>query len=153
MRILIFGGAGFIGSHLVDRLVAEGHKVVVVDDLSNGRLENLFPVFSKISFINRDISKPFYKEFPIATKSDIIYQLACFPRSTSYLDPVRDAEVNAIGMINALELARTSGAKVIFSSNSGIYDTATLPISEDAEDTPKAPYDLTKLMAERYLEL
>lgn len=143
----------FIGSHLVERLVGEGHKVIVVDDLSNGRLENLFPIFDKISFLARDISKPFYKEFPHSTKSDIIYHLACFPRSMSYLDPVRDAEVNVIGMINVLELAKKTGAKVIFSSNSGIYDTSQLPINEAAADTPKSPYDLTKLTAEKYLAL
>ena len=138
---------------MVDRLVTEGHKVIIFDDMSNGLLENLYPVFRKISLFNRDISKPFYKEFPIATKSDVIYHLACFPRSMSYLDPIRDAEVNILGMINVLELARKTGAKVIFSSNSGIYDTSKLPINEDAIDTPKAPYDLTKLVAEKYLSL
>jgi len=153
MRICVTGGVGFIGSHLVERLVSEGNKVTVVDDLSNGTINNLSRVQQKITFLRRDVSHPFYKEFPQSTKADVIFHLACFPRSMSFENPTRDVEVNVNGMINVLELARKTGAKVIFSSNSGIYDTSKLPINEEAEDTPQTPYDLNKLTAERYLKL
>jgi len=153
MRICVSGGAGFIGSPLVDRLVSEGYKVTVVDDLSNGSISNLSRVQQKITFLRRDVSLPFYNEFPKSTNADTIFHLACFPRSMSFENPTRDVEVNINGMVNVLELARKTGAKVIFSSNSGIYDTSKLPINEGAEDTPKTPYDLNKLTAERYLKL
>jgi len=153
MRILCTGSAGFIGSNLVDRLVGEAHKVIVIDDLSNGRIENLDAVRDKITFLGRDVSRPFYKEFPKTTDCDLIYHLSCFPRSMSFDNPVRDVEVNVIGMINVLERARLSDARVIFSSNSGIYETEYLPINEEIRDHPTAPYDLDKLMAEKYLEL
>lgn len=153
MRICVSGGAGFIGSHLVERLVSKGNKVIVVDDLSNGTINNLSQVQQKITFLRRDVSIPFYKEFPQSTKADTIFHLACFPRSMSFENPTRDVEVNINGMVNVLELARKTGAKVIFSSNSGIYDTSKLPINEEAEDTPKTPYDLNKLTSERYLKL
>jgi len=69
------------------------------------------------------------------------------------MNPQRDVEVNVIGMVNVLELARKSGAKVIFSSNSGIYDASKIPINESTPDNPKTPYDLDKLQAENYLKL
>ena len=153
MRFLVTGGAGFIGSHLVERLVSEGNKITVVDDLSNGSINNLSRVQQKITFLRRDVSTPFYKEFPKSTNVDVIFHMACFPRSMSFKNPTRDVEVNVNGMVNILELAKKTGAKVIFSSNSGIYDTSKIPINEDAEDTPKTPYDLNKLTAERYLKL
>ena len=150
-RVLISGGAGFVGSSLVERLVAENYKVIIVDDLSNGRIENLRNVFDKITFIGRDVSTPFYKEFPKTVKADIIYHLSCFPRSMSFDNPVRDVEVNVIGMVNILELARMNDSRVIFSSNSGIYNTTEIPINEETPDHPTAPYDLDKLMAEEYM--
>lgn len=116
-------------------------------------MNNLSKVKDEISFIRRDISIPYHEEFPDPTKPDVIFHLACFPRSMSFNNPTRDVDVNINGMVNTLELARRTGAKVIFSSNSGIYDTSRIPIDEEAEDTPKTPYDLNKLTAERYLRL
>lgn len=147
-RILVTGGAGFIGSHLVERLVDLNHEVIVLDDLSNGNLQNLKNLRDKITFINRDVSVPFS-----LSGLNAIFHLACFPRSRSFVNPRRDIEVNVIGMINVLELARKNEAKVIFSSNSGIYDTSGIPIDENTLDDPKTPYDLDKLQAENYLKL
>jgi len=147
-RILVTGGAGFIGSHLVEKLVDLNHEVVVLDDLSNGNLQNLKKVRDEITFIKHDVSMPF--SLPVL---NAIFHLACFPRSRSFENPRRDIEVNVIGMINVLELARKNDAKVIFSSNSGIYDTSRIPIDENTPDYPKTPYDLDKLQAENYLKL
>lgn len=147
-RVLVTGGAGFIGSHLVERLVDLNHEVVVLDDLSNGNLQNLRNVRDEITLIKQDVSVHF-------SLSDLnaIFHLACFPRSRSFENPRRDIEVNVIGMINILELARKNDSKVIFSSNSGIYDTSRIPIDENTPDDPKTPYDLDKLQAENYMKL
>ena len=149
MRILITGGAGFIGSHLAEALVKGEHDITVLDDLSNGTINNLESIHGEYKFIRGDVAK----NGTITEEYETIYHLACWPRSRSFSDPFRDVEVNVNGMVNVLEAARKSDAKVIFSSNSGIYDTSTLPITEDSPDNPKTPYDLNKLTAERYLEL
>lgn len=151
MKVLVTGGAGFIGSHLVERLVNLEHEVFVIDDLSNGNLHNLKTVSDEIQFYHRDISHPLLNTIE---PMDVIYHLACFPRSMSLQNPQRDIEVNVKGIVNILELARQGNStRVIFSSNSGIYDTSQLPIAEMASNDPKTPYDLNKLHAERYLTL
>jgi len=150
MRVVVTGGAGFIGSHLVERLVELGHDVTVLDDLSNGSPENLGAVQDRIVFVKHDVS---IGPPPTREAADAFYHLACFPRSKSFGDPVRDVEVNVIGMVNVIERARKNKARIIFTSNSGIYDTRRLPISELAPDDPKTPYDLDKLQAENYLKL
>jgi UDP-glucose 4-epimerase len=152
MRILVTGGAGFVGSHLVERLVDVGHKVDVIDDLSNGRKDNLKTVRRQIRFHENDVSLSLVKHLS-RTKFDAIYHLPCFPRSRSFEEPKRDVEVNVIGMVNVLELAKKDKPKIIFSSNSGIYDTSKMPIDESTRDDPKTPYDLDKLQAEKYLKL
>jgi UDP-glucose 4-epimerase len=154
MEILVTGGAGFVGSHLVDRLVTSGHRVTVIDDLSNGTLENLAAVIDEVTFIQKDITSPPETWFAAAPPVfDVIYNLACWPRSRSFTDPKRDVEVNVIGMIHAILLAQDTGARIVFSSNSGIYDTSTIPIDESTGDNPKTPYDLDKLQAEEFLKL
>lgn len=123
-----------------------------MDGLNNG-LENLKKVIQKIIFLKYDVFKPFYEIDSSTSKVDVVFHLACFPRSQSFANPIRDVEVNVNGMVNVLEMTRRCKAKVIFSSNSGIYDTSKIPINEEAEDKPKTPYDLNKLTAERYLKL
>jgi UDP-glucose 4-epimerase len=146
MRVLVTGGAGFIGSHLVDRLVARGDGVTVIDDLSNGSLDNL--PLSQIAFKRRDISQP----LPVMGGFDVIYHLACHPRSRSFTEPRRDVDVNLRGMVNMLEYARAVGARVVFSSNSGIYDSAIQPIREGNPEKPTTPYDVTKLASEHMIK-
>jgi UDP-glucose 4-epimerase len=154
VRVLVTGGAGFVGSHLTDTLVAEGHIVTIIDDLSNGSLANMARVRDRVTFVEKDITLPvetwFGGEPPVF---DVIYNLACWPRSRSFANPRRDVEVNVIGMVHAIELALRSDARVIFSSNSGIYDTSSMPISEATSDDPKTPYDLDKLTAEEFLKI
>jgi UDP-glucose 4-epimerase len=152
MQILITGGAGFVGSHLVEKLASLGHEIDIIDDLSNGSKDNLRNVMNKIRFAERDVVEPFTDMYQ-DRKLDVIYHLACYPRSRSFGNPKRDVEVNVIGIVNALELARLKKARVIFSSNSGIYDTSRIPISEKTSDDPKTPYDLDKLQAENFMKL
>jgi len=154
MDVLVTGGAGFVGGHLVSRLVGQGHHVTVIDDLSNGRLENLAGVLDRILFVKKDITEPpdqWFDHKP--TPFHAIYNLACWPRSRSFQYPKRDIEVNVIGMVHAIQLALACKARILFSSNSGIYDTGQIPICELTEDNPKTPYDLDKLQAEQFLKL
>jgi UDP-glucose 4-epimerase len=152
MRILVAGGAGFVGSHLVEKLVGLDHQVDVLDDLSNGRKDKLKAVWRQIRFHEIDVSQPLVK-YLSGNKFEAVYHLPCFPRSRSFEDPKRDVEVNVIGIVNILELAKKYKSRVIFSSNSGIYDTSKMPIDEKTPDDPKTPYDLDKLQAEKYLKL
>jgi UDP-glucose 4-epimerase len=155
-KFLITGGAGFIGSHLAEKLVEEKAKVVVLDDFSNGRLENLEKVKDKIKIIKADVSWSFEKIKKILRdyKFDGIFHLACHPRSLSLKNPFRDLEVNARGMLNVLELAKLNRCKVVFTSNSGIYgEPKYLPIDEKHPDNPTTPYDANKLVAEHYMKI
>lgn len=153
-RILVTGGAGFVGSHLVDSLLAANHNVTVIDDLSNGSLDNLATTIDRIQFIQQDITLPPESWFGGTIPSfDVVYNLACWPRSRSFADPKRDVEVNVIGTLHSALLGQQCGARVIFSSNSGIYDTSVIPISETTSDAPKTPYDLDKLVGEEFLKL
>jgi len=154
-KYLITGGAGFVGSHLADRLVRHGDEVTVIDDFSNGSKENISHL--SVNLLKTDISKklaPAILKKLADKKFDVIYHLACFPRSMSFEDPFRDVEVNVAGMVNVLELAKRTKSKVVFSSNSGIYGTPEkLPINEDCEDRPSSPYDVDKLAAEYFLKV
>jgi len=149
---MITGGAGFIGSHLAEELVERGRNLVVVDDLSNGRVDNLSTVEGRISFSRHDITRGLL-ELDGLEKLDEIYHLACYPRQISFANPVRDCEVNLIGMISCLELARETGAKVLFTSNTGIVSNPqTLPVDETFAPNPLTPYDTNKLASEYMLK-
>jgi len=153
---LITGGAGFVGSHLAEKLVHDKATVVIVDDFSNGTMANLEKVKDKVTVLKQDISAPFaqLKEALGGHRFDGIFHLACFPRSLSLKDPFRDLEVNAKGTLNVLELARLNKVKVVFTSNSGIYgDPEYLPINEKHPDKPSTPYDANKLVSEYYLKI
>jgi UDP-glucose 4-epimerase len=155
--ILVSGGAGFIGSHLVEKLVSQNEDVIVVDDFSNGYIENLSRVINKIKIIKFDISKnDLLKSLKDKStgKIDLIFHLACFPRQKSLGNPVRDTEVNAISTLNLLELARLHDSKIVFTSNSGIYgEPEYLPIDEKHPDKPTTPYDANKLVSEYYIKI
>lgn len=144
-----------MGSHLADRLVRHGDEVTVIDDFSNGSKQNISHL--SVNLMKTDISKklaPAILKKLADKKLDVIYHLACFPRSMSFDDPFRDVEVNVAGMVNVLELAKRTKSKVVFSSNSGIYGTPEkLPINEDCEDRPSSPYDVDKLAAEYFLKV
>lgn len=152
MKALISGGAGFVGSHLVDSLVAEGHQVTVVDDLSNGSTDNIKHHMNELGFkfMRRDISNQGW--INKVSSVDVVYHLACWPRSRSFTNPRRDVRVNLLGAVNILEYARGCGARVVFSSNSGIYDSSVQPIREGNPEKPTTPYDVDKLASEHMIK-
>lgn len=152
MKILVSGGAGFIGSHLVETLIKSGHKVAVVDDLSTGRRENLNTgaEFYQIAVQSAEMSNIFAKEKPA-----VVFHLAAQVNvRRSIADPLSDAEANISGSLNVFENSVRYGVrKIIFISSGGaIYgDGVTLPTGEEAKEEPISPYGVAKLSAERYL--
>ena len=146
MKLLVTGGAGFIGSHLAEKL-AESNQLTVVDDLSNGTLANLKLMRRKIKFVNHDLSKE--SVVRRIGRVEGIFHLACHPRSFSFNKPTRDVDVNLRATMNVLELAMKSDAKVMFTSNSGIYgDPEYLPMDEKHPINCKTPYDVNKYASE-----
>jgi len=153
IKALVTGGAGFVGSHLVERLVKSGREVTVIDDLSNGRHENLVVVEDKITFLHRDITKYGLVSSPVGPVSEI-YHLACYPRQISFKNPARDMEVNLGITIKCLEFARMAAAKVLFTSNTGIVSKPErLPVDESFPPSPLTPYDCHKLASEHLLRV
>jgi len=145
---LITGGAGFVGSHLTEELVKRGRRVVVMDDLSNGKIGNLAAVEHQIMFRSYDITRGLVGVDELKNV-DEIYHLACYPRQISFANPARDCQVNLIGTILCLDLARKTGAKVLYTSNTGIVSNPqTLPVDETFPPNPLTPYDTHKLASE-----
>jgi UDP-glucose 4-epimerase len=141
---VVTGGAGFIGSHVVDALLARGDEVTVIDDLSTGHREFL----SKgATLVVHDVREPFEAD------ADVVYHLAAQADvGTSMERPGFDASVNVLGTVNALEAARASGARLVFSSTGGaIYGDVESPAAEDAERRPVSAYGIAKLAAETYV--
>jgi len=146
LKLLVTGGAGFVGSHLAETLSVE-HRVIVADDLSNGSLMSLKSVRKKIRFVKLDISKE--SSLRRIGKVEGIFHLACHPRSFSFNRPARDVEVNVKSTINMLELARKSDARLVFTSNSGIYgEPQYVPMDEKHPIHCKTPYDVDKYASE-----
>src|SRR3989337_3427321 len=152
MKIMVTGGAGFIGSHVVDAYIKEGHEVLVMDDLSSGKVENLNP---KARFVKPDIRSEKAREVILAEKPDIInHHAAQISVPASVEDPFLDADINVKGFLNVLEAGRVSRVKkVIFISSGGaVYgEGKECPITERCEPTPLSPYAVTKLAGEKYL--
>jgi UDP-glucose 4-epimerase len=150
-KVGVTGGAGFIGSNLTRRLISEGHEVVVFDDLSTGLISNIDQ--SNCTFINASIIDP--KALQTGLKDcQTIFHLAArgsVPRSIK--NPVATHDVNATGTLNVLEVARSSGAHVIFSSSSSVYGrNMQLPKDESMWLGPMTPYAASKLAAEAYVQ-
>jgi UDP-glucose 4-epimerase len=159
MRTLVTGGAGFIGSHLVDALRARGDDVTVVDDLSSGRESNLGGALQAGAVLERiDIrDAPALTSVVAAARPQIVFHLAAqVDVRVSLADPALDARTNVEGTINVLEAARAAGAgRVVFASTGGaIYgETDILPTPESVDPLPMAAYGTSKFCAERYLGL
>lgn len=160
MRALVTGGAGFIGSTLVDRLLAEGHEVTVVDDLSRGRLENLASARDagdRFTFHELGLTDPAITQVVADASPEVVFHLAAqIDVRLSVEDPVRDAEVNVVGTVRLAEAARSAGVRrIVFTSSGGsIYGPVTeLPVAESRPVDPLSPYAAGKIAGEIYLEM
>jgi UDP-glucose 4-epimerase len=152
MRALVTGGAGFIGSTLVDRLVGDGHDVVVLDDLRRGKRSNL-PAGCLLHEV--DISSPELAGVVAEARPEVIFHLAAqIDVRVSVADPLLDVSQNVVATVNLAEAARLAGVrKIVFASSGGsIYGTPEdLPVRESAPINPKSPYAASKVAAEVYL--
>ena len=154
MRVLVTGGAGFIGSHLVDALLARGDEVAVADDLSAARAGGLDPQvpLHKVSVTDLKALVTVLE----TSGTDLICHLAAQIDVRSSVDfPADDAQVNVVGTVNVLEAARQVGARVLFASSGGaLYGRdAPIPSSEDVPPLPESPYGIAKYCAECYTGL
>jgi UDP-glucose 4-epimerase len=152
MKILVTGGAGFIGSHLVDRLIREGHQVTILDNLSTGFKENINPQAKFVLVDIRNLSqiKRYFQ------RQDFVFHLAALPRiQLSIKDPLPVNETNITGTLNVLLAAKEAGVKrVIYSASSSIYGNKNkLPLKEDMLPDPGSPYALSKYVGEEYCRL
>lgn len=153
-KVIVTGGAGFIGSHLTELLLSRGYHVIIIDDFSTGKMANIEPLLKnkKVDFIQGSIT-----ELPLLQNLfqgvDFVFHqaaLSSVPRSIE--DPLSTSKVNITGTLNVLLAARDNNVKkVIYASSSSVYgDTPTLPKREDMVSNPQSPYALTKLVGEYY---
>lgn len=151
LRILVTGGAGFIGSHVVDRYIADGHAVTVVDDLSTGKREQ---VNRAAAFHHLDLLDPGLEAVIAGGRFDVInHHAAQVDVRKSVADPVRDAEINILGTLRLLELSRRHGVKrfIFISSGGAAYgEQLRFPAGEDHPLNPISPYGVGKVSGEHY---
>ena len=152
---LITGGAGFIGSNIVDELVKRGERVRVLDNFSTGRRENIEPFLEQIELIKGDIRN--YQVIADAMESvDFVIHEAALPSvPRSIKDPISTNEVNVTGTLHILQAAKDAGVKkVVFASSSSVYgNSKVLPKREDMTPNPLSPYAVSKLAGEKYCEI
>jgi UDP-glucose 4-epimerase len=154
MNVLVTGGAGFIGSHVVDVLVDAGHQISIIDNLwehGGGRLENIHP---KANFYQLDIRDSSVQEVFQNEQPEVVCHLAAqHSVKISTDDPVHDAQVNILGLINILQNATRFGTrKIVFSSSGATYGTVeVMPVDEKTPQRPESPYGITKMASEYYL--
>ena len=154
MRVMVTGGAGFVGSHMVDRLVARGDDVLVVDDLSTGSASNLPP---GVELEEMDVASPRLLDVASAWRPEAVCHAAAQPSvPVSMSDPLLDAHTNVMGGLNVLRAAMEAGAAQVVYVNTGgaLYgEPDYLPCDEDHPQRPLSPYGLSKLTMERYFRL
>lgn len=151
MKILITGGAGFIGSHMAEAFLAKGWSVTVLDNFSSGRRENLSHISDRITIIEGDIRDKSAVADAMAGSAAVVHLAALASVPASFLNPEETYEVNFMGTRNVLEAAhRNKVSRVTFASSSAVYgDTELLPITEEAPENPLSPYGLSKLLGEK----
>jgi len=148
---LVVGGAGFIGSHIAERLLALGAKVIVLDDLSNGKRTNLPNANSSLRLVEGDVRS---YDFDSLGRLDGIFNEAARALLPSFADPVTDLLVNSGGTIRLLEYARKHDVKVVHASSGSVYgNPIKIPISEDHPLKPISPYGVSKLSSEFYCSM
>jgi len=151
---LVTGGAGFIGSHLVEELVKQGQRVRVIDNLSTGKKENIEPSLKEIEFVEGDIRDLELVKEAMDGVDYVLHQAAVPSVPRSVKDPLTSNSVNVEGTLNILIAARDAGVKrVIYASSSSVYgDTPVLPKHEDMKQEPRSPYAVSKLAGELYCQ-
>ena len=153
MKLIVTGGAGFIGSHLTKYLIKKGHNVSVIDSLRRGSLENLKEMEDKIDFQKIDILDYDTMKSVVKNTDGIFHQAALGSVPQSFKEPEEYRRVNAIGTENILKLAKEFGFKVVYASSSSVYGNQNkFPIKEDAAKKPLNPYGQSKLEAEQFAE-
>ncbi len=151
-KIVVVGGAGFIGSHIVDAFIARGDEVHIIDNISAGKKENV----NKKAILHIADIRNYEDIAPIISAADCVFHLAALPSVQYSIENPRETnEVNVDGLLNVLVAAQKGGVKkVVFSSSSAVYgDTETLPTKEDAPVMPMSPYALQKYIGERYCKM
>ncbi len=150
MRALVTGAAGFIGSHLCRRLVADGHEVVGLDDLSDGKLENLADV-PEVRFVEGDLRDERTVGDSVRGCAVVFHQGAMRSVPRSIVEPEKTTDVNVRGTLNVLLAAREGPATVVFASSSSVYgDRDTFPLQESMSPLPRSPYAASKLAGEGF---
>jgi len=151
-KALVTGGAGFIGSHLVDALVAEGCRVTVLDNLSTGNLANLKPISDRVNFIQGDIRDRRTLDQAMKGCDVVFHEAAVVSVVQTVEDPVGSATVNEMGALYVLESARLNGVRrAVFASSAAVYgDDCEVPNREEMQPRPKSPYAVQKLTNELY---
>jgi len=153
MKCLVTGGAGFIGSNLVNRLIDDGYDVSIIDDLSTGKEENINP---KARFIQGDISNTITENFSFLKDVDVVFHLAAKARvQPSIENPIEFNKVNVGGLLNVLNACvKYKVKRFVYSSSSSVYgNVKQLPTPEEHELNPMSPYALQKLIGEQYCKL
>jgi len=153
VKLIVTGGAGFIGSHLTKYLIKKGHNVSVIDSLRRGSLENLKEMEDKIDFQKIDILDYDAMKSVVKNADGIFHQAALGSVPQSFKEPEEYRRVNAVGTENILKLAKEFGFKVVYASSSSVYGNQNkFPIKEDAAKKPLNPYGQSKLEAEQFAE-
>ena len=156
-KILVTGGAGFIGSHLVEKLVGEGARVTVVDNLTKGQLENIAGVRDRVDLRKLDLREASFPALLEETRPEIVFHLAGFASVPDSVNAVRtDFEQNAEATLDLLEAVRGSApdTRVIFASSAAVYgEGSDAPLEETDATVPLSPYGVSKLAAERYMHV
>ncbi len=160
MKCIVTGGAGFIGSHLVDRLITDGHEVHIVDNLSTGKMENVNPKaqFHNFDLANHKVNKILFGWEDLWKGTDVVFHMACLARvQPSIENPMLYHDKNVNGLVNVLEMCREHNIKrLVFSSSSSVYgdvEEKDLPTSENKKLNPMSPYALHKFVGEEYCRL
>lgn len=149
MKAMVTGAAGFIGSNLCERLVKDGHDVIAVDDLSNGKLANLTSISDRIKFRLIDITDKLPDD--LFNGVNTVFHLACSKCTVCAANPARDFEVNAAGALNVFTSAADHGCKVVHASTGSVYGPSQFH-SEQTSFNPVSFYGVSKLAGDRYLQ-
>ena len=153
MKYVVTGGAGFIGSHLTERLVKQGDVVTVLDNLNTGKIENLKSVSKKINFVQNDIRDFEVLRSLMENVDGVFHQAAMASVQDSFRIPEKFHDVNVNGTENIFKIAKEFGIKVVYASSSSVYgDTSILPTTESDEKRPINPYAKTKLEKDKLAE-